>query len=125
MRFWDNKFIVIEFPEDEMGEFKSEESRRLDRMIAQALQPLKEQFERFNTEFAEIARAHTLRAKPQPANVLMAEIPVSKATRGLRIANLDLARRIKGLRLEAKKHGAELSFSEAKEIALGEGFKEE
>lgn len=57
-------------------------------------------------------------------SVLMGEIHISKsANYSMPVKNLEIARRIKGIQLEAKMRGGEMSFSEAKEMALAEGFK--
>ncbi len=120
IRFSDERFVAIEFQEERMDS--------VDRIIAEAMRPLRQQLEELESRvsrFAESARTATVDTREQKRpSVLMGEIHVNP-TRGLRVVNMDLARRIEGIQLEAKKTGGILTWSEAREIAIAEGFKPE
>ncbi len=125
IRFSDDRFVAIEYQESAM----TEADRDLDRMIDRALQPLKLTLDALHAKFAEggprppVPREPNPPA-PKPPSVLMGEIKVGPS-RGLAFKNVDLARRIMGIRMEAKKCGGSVSYSEAREIAIAEGFKPE
>ena len=73
-------------------------------------------------EFQEASSVRSEFMNAPKGQVLMGEFPMPKGGQ-MRVKNVDLARRIIGLQLEAKGRGADLSFDDAKQIAFAEGFK--